>query len=153
MKSLVIERHVAAPPERTFDVFSNVQGAKDTLSAVTRIEMLSPGAVAKGTRWRETRVMFGREATEEMWIDSFEPPRGYSVAAQSGGARYLTTFTFAPKGGGTDVRMEFSAVPANLVAKVLGGLMGPLMAGSMRKALEKDMDELKAAAERPCVVA
>lgn len=154
MKLIVIERLIAASPERTFEVFSDLEGAKDTIGAITKLELLTPGPVGKGTRWRETRLMFGREATEEMWIDAFDPPRQYSVAAESGGAHYLTTFDFLPDdSGGTNVKMVFGAEPVNLVAKVMGTLMGPLMAGAMQKALEKDMDELKAACETPALAA
>lgn len=147
MNTVSVRRTVNASPERTFAVFSNVAAAEHYLSAVTRVEVLSDGPTGAGTRWRETRVMMGREATEEMWIETFDPPRAYSVAAESAGTRYLTTFTFAPDGSGTEVEMAFTGTPVTLLARVLGAIMAPMMMGAMRKALAQDMDDLKAVAE------
>lgn len=146
--SVTVSQHVAAPPERTFAVFTDLRGAVERLSGITSLDVLTDGEVGAGTRWRETRVMFGKEATEEMWITSFDPPRGYAVEADSHGSRYRTDFTFAPAGDGTDVTMTFVAEPHSFTAKLLSPLMKLMMKGSVEKALGKDMRELAEAAER-----
>lgn len=148
MSRLAVERTVDAGIECTFAVFSDVTAAAAHLSAVTRVQLLSDGPIGEGTRWRETRRMMRREATEEMWIESYDPPHAYSVAAESAGTRYLTTFTFVPTGSGaTNVEMAFEAQPRTIIAKLLSAIMAPMIAGEMRKALARDMDDLKAAAE------
>jgi uncharacterized protein YndB with AHSA1/START domain len=150
MRAIIVERRVEAPPERVFEVFTDLGRAAEVMRGVDRIEVLTPGPVGRGTRWRETRTMFGREAVEEMWIGEFEPPHRYVVDAESHGARYRTEFTFqpAPDGLVTVVRMSFGAEPQTFVARVLGALMAGVMSGSIRKALGQDMDDLKAACER-----
>ena len=55
-----------AAPEAAWRVLTNIAGAAETLSGVTAVEMLTPGPYAVGTRWRETRRMFGKEETQEM---------------------------------------------------------------------------------------
>ena len=50
---------------------------------ITALEMLSEGPFGEGTRWRETRVMFKKEAVEEMWVTGFPPPHDLDSAIVS----------------------------------------------------------------------
>jgi hypothetical protein len=143
MRFITIEEVIQAPPEHVFEVFADIPGTGAQISAITRIEMLSEGPIGKGTRWRETRIMFGREAVEEMWITEFEPPRGYSAAAESHGSKYLTRYEFLPEGAGTRVVLNFGAEGQTFFAKLMGKLLFSVMVKSVREALKKDMVELK----------
>ncbi len=58
---------------------------------------------------RETRVMLKREATEEMELTAFDPPRGYTLRASSCGAEYTSVFGFRAEGAGTLVELSFHA--------------------------------------------
>lgn len=53
--------------------------------------------------------MFGKEATEEMWVAEIDAPRRTVVKAHSSGTDYTTTFTLTAAGPGTDLTMAFSA--------------------------------------------
>ncbi len=90
--------------------------------------------------------MFGREATEEMEITAFDPPRGYSVGCESCGCRYHSAFRFTPNGAGTDVEMVFDAQPLTLAAKIMSFLMKPMIK-SVLKECARDLHDLKAAME------
>jgi hypothetical protein len=147
MFGITLTRHVAAPPEKVFAVASDFRNAAGRLRGITKMELLTDGPVGVGTRFRETRVMFGREATETMTVTAFDPPRGYALGAESCGCRYHIEFRFTPKDGGTDLEMRFEGRPLTLVAKVLGFLMGPMISKNCAKESEKDLDDLKAAAE------
>src|SRR5690606_16565810 len=72
----------------------------EVLRNVTRVERMTDGPYAVGTRWRETRRMMGREETEEMWVAESDPLRRTVVAASSGGAEYRTTFELEPQPDG-----------------------------------------------------
>ncbi|WP_225755411.1 SRPBCC family protein [Actinotalea sp. Marseille-Q4924] len=148
MDHIEVARHVAAPPERVWALATDLAGAPRVLSGVERVEVLTPGPFGVGTRWRETRTMFGREATEEMAVTAVEPQRSYTVEADGSGAHYVSTFTFAPSaGGGTDVVLTFGARPTTRVARVLSALTGPLAQRSVAKALRGDLEDLARAAE------
>ncbi|MFN0011712.1 MAG: SRPBCC family protein [Phycisphaerales bacterium] len=148
MPSLTIQRTVNAPAQRAFAHFSDLANVPAMIPAIKKLEILTPGPVGKGTRFRETRIMFGKEATETMEITAFEPPRSYTVEGHSCGSLYATTFSFEPAGSAaTLVTMHFSCHAQTLTAKLMIPLSFLLM-GVMRKALESDMDAMKAAAER-----
>ena len=144
---IACSEHVDAPVERVFAVASDIERAPEVISAITKMDMLTPGPVGVGTRFRETRIMFGKEATEVMEFTVFDPPRSYTLVADSHGCHYMSTFRFTPEAGGTRVDFEFTGDAHSFGAKVMSAVMGPLMKGTMRKMLAKDLRELKRSAE------
>jgi len=142
---------IRAPRKRVWDIVSNIQDAGATVKAIEKIEILhNPTAGLIGLKWRETRTMFGKQATEVMWITSAEDQAFYETRAESHGMVYTTRVALddAP-GGGTMLSMDFAGEPQTFGAKVMGLVFSALMKGSMRKAIAKDLDDVRAAAERP----
>ncbi len=146
MIGITIQKHVRAPREAVFDAATDFARCPEFIEGITRVEMLTDGPVRVGTRFRETRKMFGREAAEEMAITELDRPAGYVLGCENHGCRYRSRFTFTPKGPGTDVTMSFEAEPLTLVAKVLSFLFRPMMK-SMAKECLKDLDDLAAHVE------
>jgi peptide subunit release factor 1 (eRF1) len=144
---LVLEETIAAPKRTVFDVFTDLGKAPERIEGITKLEVLGGGPVGKGTRFRETRVMFGKEATEEMEITGFEAPDRYTVEGYSCGARFFTEYTF--EGGQRETKVTMTMVTKNetLFAKVMGPIMGLMMSGAMKKAMAKDHAELRRACE------
>ena len=149
MQDVEVRRHVAAPVQRVWDVATDLAGSPQVVRAIDAVEVLTPGPFAAGTRWRETRTMMGRSATEEMTVTAVELRRSYRVEAASRGAHYVSTFSFAPSAdGGTDVTTTFGGRPTSTVARVLGVVTAPLARRAVTRALEQDLDDIAAAAER-----
>ncbi|MFE5817956.1 SRPBCC family protein [Streptomyces sp. NPDC056479] len=146
-KSVVVERSVAAGQGPVWEALTDLAGMERVLSGVTRVEVLTGGAFGVGTRWRETRRMFGKEATEEMWVTVCEPPERYVVEAESHGTHYVTEWQVRADGpSASTVRMTFTAVAggvAGLLAKILGGLG----TRAVTKAIAKDLDDIARAVE------
>ncbi|MCF6506194.1 SRPBCC family protein [Blastococcus sp. MG754426] len=149
MQDVVVRRHVAAPVQQVWQVATDLTGSPQVLRGVDAVEVLTPGPFDVGTRWRETRTMMGRSATEEMTVTAVEPQRSYRVEAAGRGAHYVSTLAFAPSAdGGTDVTMTFGGRPTSTVARVLGAVTAPLGRRAVAKALQQDLDDIAAAAER-----
>jgi hypothetical protein len=147
MAQITLEKQVRASVQRVFAVATNLRDAPRNIPAIKSLEVLTDGPVRLGTRFRETRVMFGREATEEMEVTAFDPPRSVSIGCESHGCRYRTDFRFEPRDGGTHVEMTFAAEPLSVPAKVMSFLMRPMMKKIMAEC-GKDLDAVAAAAER-----
>jgi carbon monoxide dehydrogenase subunit G len=141
-----VSKNIAAPIQITFDVFSDIRKIEERIPGITKVEILSDIATGVGTRWRETRVMFGREATEEMEISTLKANQSYEVVAASNGMDYHTLYTFVEKDDGTQVEMIFTGKPVTLMAKLMTPL-GYLFKNVALKALETDMDNLKVICE------
>jgi len=146
MHEITIRKHVSAPVEKVFEMATDFPNAPRFVKGIVKMEMLTQGPVGIGTRFRETRKVFNREATEEMEVTGFEAPQRYSVGCESHGCRYHTEFSFASDSGGTRIDMTFRATPVTLGAKVMSVLMRPMMKAVMKECA-KDLDDLKAAAE------
>jgi hypothetical protein len=148
MPTVSTSRVIHAPITRVWEVFSDIPHGADHMSAITRLEVLSDQPFGPGYRWRETRRMFGREATEEMWVSAAQEPDFYEVAAESHGSKYLSRFDFTEVPEGTRVDYTFSGEPTSSAAKVLGAATGWMLKGTLTKQLDADLADLAAACER-----
>jgi uncharacterized protein YndB with AHSA1/START domain len=146
MGSIKVAKHIAAPPDRVFEAATDIPKWAERMGGIERVEMLTDGPVDVGTKFRETRIMFKREATEEMEVTAFDPPRSYAVGCENHGCRYHSEMTFTPNGSGTDVELTFEATPLTAVAKLMSAMMSPLMK-KMGEVCGKDLDDLKASIE------
>ena len=145
------ERLVRAPAERVWTVLTDIAHADQTLSGVTKVEPLTEGPYGVGTRWRETRRMFGREDTQQMQVTLAEKPTRTVVEANSSGVRYVTELTLTPTGDATRLKMSFTAVQgrSNPMQKGLWALFGALGAKATEKMMAKDLQDIAARAESP----
>ena len=146
MASFKLTNRVEAPIDAVFDIFSDIPRAAEMIDDIVRIEMLTDRPVGVGTRWRETRMMFKREATEEMEVTAFDRRKSYTVGCESCGCEYESTWRFDADGDATLVEFEMNYRPVTFFAKVMSPL-GRLMAPMMKKCFEKDFQALKVIAE------
>ncbi len=147
MGSLQTSTHIDAPPERVFATITDLHGAAERISGIKHLEVLTDGPVGRGTRWRETRTMFGKDATEEMEITEFTPGVGYTTEAESCGCLYRCALAATPEDGGSRLTMTFESKPMTFVGKIMGAVMMPLMRKSMIRLVEKDLADIKRAVE------
>ncbi|MFG0258271.1 MAG: SRPBCC family protein [Phycisphaerales bacterium JB043] len=144
--------HYKAPRQRVFDVFMDLESMADTLEGVTRVEVLTDGPVGKGTRWRETRMIMGKERTEELAITEVRAPESYDVECDSCGCLMKCRFTFEEQDGGTTMRMTMQNEPYTLFARIVTPLMMPLMRKQMHKCMDKDFEDVRAVLENGAAV-
>ncbi len=138
---------INAPPETVFRLATDIARWQDRIPVILRIEVLTPGPVRIGTVFRETRIMFGREATEEMTVAELEPPRRFALTATNHGASYFTLHEFEHQGSATRVAVTFEARPLTFGAWLLQPL-GWLMKGMLRRMLDSNLAALKTACEQ-----
>ena len=146
MSEFAIKKHFDAPLESVFELISDFHHAAEHVRGINKLEILTDGPIGVGTRFRETRLMFGKESTEEMEVTAFDPPHGYTVECESCGCHYRAEYFLVGDIAGTHVRVTFTTRPLTLVAKLMSPL-AILMIGPMKKCIEADLDDLQAVAE------
>lgn len=146
MPKISVSQQFDCPPERAFAAVTDFPYLANYIGGIERIDMLTDGPVGLGTRVRETRTMYGREASEEMEITGWEPPHRAVIEAHSHGAHYTSTYTFTPKNGGTNVRLVFDARPQSLGAHLMAFLMRRAVK-SVRVMFENDLSDARRHAE------
>jgi len=146
---LTVETDVRAAPEAVWRIVADIENAASTVEAIESVEVLEParGPSLVGLKWRETRTMFGKQATEVMWVTDARDGSHYETRAESHGAVYRSRVAVDPDADGARLSMTFQAQPVTLGAKVMWGVTGFLFKGATRKALAKDLADIKAAAE------
>jgi len=144
-----ITRDVAAPPETVWRVLTDLAHAADTLSGVTRIEVLTDGDYHVGTTWRETRKMLGKEVTEEMEVTAVEAPRRTTIESDSSGVHYVSEFRLEPTADGTRLTMSFAGEQRDLsvLRKVTWAVFGKLGLKAAGKMMARDLEDIAARAE------
>ena len=142
-----VDTIVDAPPDVVFQAAADIAGWPAFISGIQSVELLTPGPIAVGTRLRETRVMFGRSATEEMTIAELAPPQRFVLTAFNHGTAYRAEHRFEPMGRQTRLILVFEGRPVRLLARLFTPL-GWLFAGTLRRQLAADLADLKGEAER-----
>src|SRR5262245_21140004 len=142
-----VETEVAAPTDVVFATLTDVANWPKVVPAIEQLDILTAGPVSVGTRFRETRTMFGRKASEEMTVAGYDPPRQFDLTAENHGTRYLVRHDITPAPSGSRVRLQFSGTAVTWGAK-LGMVLGLLFKSTVSKQLRADLEALKAEAER-----
>ena len=70
-----MSRTIDAPVGAVWAVVTDLDNAESVLSGVEKLERLDSTKYEVGTRWRETRVLFGKSSTEEMWVTEIDPEK------------------------------------------------------------------------------
>lgn len=153
MALMEITKRIEAPVEDVFEAFTDFAGAAEHVQGIKRVEMLTDGPPRVGTRWRETRIMYGREATETLEITAFEPNRRYTAGCNACGCRLESTFLFQPEGDATRVRVTMDGQPLTTFAKLMAPLTRWMMGPSMKKCMDKDIEDLKKVVEKRALAA
>ena len=126
---------VARPPKEVFDFITASENAPKIVQSVTGMVKLTEGAPRVGTRYRETRLMHGKEQHAELEIVEFEPARRYAVQNVTSGIETVYRYNIQPEKDGTRIDLI-----CEVKAKGIKKLMLPLVAAILKK---EDGDHLQ----------
>jgi hypothetical protein len=144
-----VSTDIAAPRKKVWAIISDIENATKNIPAIEAVEILhKPKGKLVGLKWKETRTMFGKKATETMWITDAVVDSFYKTRAESHGAIYVSKLSLADHDGGTRLTMEFDGKAVTFGAKLMWGLMGWMFKGATRKALQADLEAIKKAVEK-----
>jgi hypothetical protein len=142
MTTVTVATEIAAPVERVFQVFTDLEHNAARVSNIRKIELLTIGGLRLGTRWLETREVLGREDTAEMEITAYERNRTYTITHHKAGVRINAVFTFLPKDHQTIVRVEFDLQSGGLPPGTLAPVRWAI-ADKVRDVIGHDLADLK----------
>jgi uncharacterized protein YndB with AHSA1/START domain len=141
--------YVEAPPPVVFSALSQIERWKDWLPNLVAVEKLTPGPFGSGTEWRETRKMFGKDASEHFRVTRYEPTSRLDIFVDgskgtSKRGEYRFTYELVPERGGTNVELT-----GEIRMPGLWKLFSKLMVGTFKKVCHKDLEALKQHLESP----
>ncbi len=147
MATVKVSADIAAPVERVFELFTDIENGPARVGGIRAIKVLTPHEFSLGTRWLETRDIVGVEDDAEMEVTAFEKNHGYTITHRKAGVRIDTEFTFEARGAATKVSIEFALNPHGLPPALLSPLEWA-MSSKVRSALTSDLADLKASVEK-----
>ena len=128
---------------------TNIESAAETISGIEKIEILEkPADGLVGLRWRETRTLFGKPATAEKWITDALENEFYRTRAESDGFIFLCTKSISESTHGITMTESHESRPQGIVAKIMSIPMRLFFKGVMKKAIQQDLNDVKAAVEQ-----
>lgn len=140
---------INASKEKVWEIISNIEGSAENISAIQNIEVHeNPADGLVGFKWTETRIMFGKSATETMWITDASVNEFYQTRAESHGAIYTSKLMVSEQHGVTELTMRFIGEAQTFVSKLMSATLGAMFKNATKKALMKDLEDIKAAAEK-----
>lgn len=147
--TITVSEKIHAPRERVWHLITDFDSWADTIEGILSVEVIDrPDSGVVGLKWREKRMMFGKEAFETMWISAAEPNRWYETTAESHGMIYNTRLSLDDRDDKTVLTMQFFGKPTTVVAKLMS-MMSFMFNGTIRKMLQKDLEDIRRVAERP----
>lgn len=139
---------IEKPLEEVWQAITDFRNCFNYIKSISKLEVIDePNDTLIGFKWKETRVMFGKEATETMWITDYAENEYYRTRAESHGSVYITTLSVEPLDKQTRLTMAFSAEAQTFFVKLFSSCMGFVIKGSMKKALMKDLEDIKSHVE------
>jgi hypothetical protein len=139
-----VTRTIAAPVPAVFATVADISRFSQAIPHIVRVEFLSDRHVGAGTRFRETRLLRGREACTELEVTEWVENDHVRLVAGTHGTTWDSVFTVTPSEGGTTLTLVMDGRASSVAPRI----MMALIHGMVRRALEHDMDSVKLFCER-----
>lgn len=146
MKPVTVTDLIAADPDSVFATIVDVESIPLTSPDTVTVEFLTEQRSGAGTSFRETRKM-GRQKEQQFDLELVEcdpATRTARFVNETHGTIWDTEMSVVPEGGGS--RVEFT-MAAYTDSKVQGFIFS-LMSGVFRKAMNRQVQGLKAHCEK-----
>lgn len=139
MPQVAFERIIAAPVAKVFKTVASIEEFQKAIPHITNVEITSEIRSGVGTRFKETRLMRGREASTELEVTEHVQDHHVRLVSDAGGSIWDTIFTTVEHEQGTLLTMVMDARPHKLLAR----LVTPLIMKTISGAVGNDLDAVK----------
>ena len=143
MTRTTITKKIDAPIGDVFRTVAEINRFSKAIPHITKVEFLSEAKTGAGTTFRETRLMRGKEVSTVLEITEYIENDHVRLVADSHGTVWDSLFTVEPDEDLTRLTLVMDATPKTFMSK----LTVPLFRRLVAKAIEKDMDAVKAFCE------
>lgn len=136
------------PKEEVWKAITDFENCPSYITSIISLDILEqPDDTLVGFKWKETREMFGKEATETMWITDVTVNEYYQTRAESHGSIYISKMAIKEDGDNSELIFSFTGEAVSFFAKIMSALMSSMIKKSMDKAMMKDLEDIKAYVE------
>jgi Polyketide cyclase / dehydrase and lipid transport len=139
-----VKRNFQVSKEEAYRSLLDLDSAEHWMQGLVEIERMDEGSLREGSQWRETRKMFGKEATEYFEVVELKETdkivlRCDGTKGTTGKGEFVFTYLLTSSGDQTEVTLLGEIRGLNGLSK----WFGKLMVGAFKKACAKDLDSLR----------
>lgn len=139
MSRTTVRRTIDAPADFVFRTVAEIENYSKAIPHIVDVEFLSDVKSGVGSRFRETRLMMGREASTVLEVTEYVENERVRLVSDEGGTVWDSIFTVRPVDGRTELTLVMDAAPYTFKSRILV----PIMKLVIRMGLVKDMDAVK----------
>lgn len=138
-----VKRTVNVTKQKAYTGLLDLDSAEQWMQGFVGIERLDDGSLQVGSQWKETRKMFGKEASEYFEVVELNEPdkivlRCDGTKGTTGKGEFVFTYILASSDDHTEITLygEINGLTG------LSKFFGKMLAGTFKKACAKDLDGL-----------
>lgn len=139
MTQIAVTQIIDAPLEDVFNTVADIRQYSEAVTHIIKVEFLTESKTGVGTRFRETRLMKGKEVTTELEVAEYVENERVRMVADSHGTVWDSVFSVKSENGKTNLTLTMDARAYQLLPR----LMNPLIKGMIAKAVGTDLDLVK----------
>lgn len=148
MRPRTFERTIKAPVETVWAALTDTNRRAELFSKIDSVEPLTAGPFQLGTRWRETRTVYGRSASADLEVIQLEPFRRF-LTESFVGARSTMEYTVVPvqDGAATTVHVTSETTGGGLLYRLVLSLSHSRVMQCIDEQNTQDLADLARACE------
>ena len=144
MARTIVTRNINAPVELVFRTIADINQFSKAVPHIVKVEFLSDIKLGVGARFRETILMKEKETTTELQVTEYDENNRIRLVAIDHGIVWDTVFVVKREINYTNLTLTMDAITQRPIAKI----MIFFITGMVKKAIERDLDGVKAFCER-----
>jgi carbon monoxide dehydrogenase subunit G len=138
-----VKRNVRVPRQKVYQGLIDLDCAENWMQGLVGIHRLDDGPLQVGSEWKETRKMFGKEASEHFEVVELSEPtkivlRCDGTKGTTGKGEFVFTYILTSSDEHTEITLDGEINGLTGLSKIFG----KMMAGPFKKACAKDLDAL-----------
>ena len=146
---LCVNIDIESSKSKVWAAITDIKHCDKMISGITKLNIIEqPEEGLIGLKWTETRLMFGKEAAETMWITDCKEQVYYYTRAENSGAIYVTKMSVLEVGNTTRLTMLFTASSDSFFVRIISSIMSLFIKTYMVKMLKRDLEDIKSFVEK-----
>lgn len=140
---------IQATRSAVWRAITDVENAPRVVPGIVKTEVLTrPRGGLVGLTWRETRILFGDESAVEKTVTDAVDGASFSTTAAQDGLVFTSTTTLSGADGAVVLHSVHTTAAQTALRKFMMVPMRLFFTGVARKAIQRDLDDVKSFVER-----
>ncbi|MBA4291528.1 hypothetical protein C0431_01015 [bacterium] len=140
MKNISVTSTIDKPRETVFAAFTDFDQLARVLHSATEVTFVTPEKTGLGTKWVQVTQEGEETSSGTHHIIELTQNQSFTMVSLDSISKETMSFTFADQGQATQVDFRMEGIPISGLAK----LASPFLSKLIKKAMQEDLDRMKA---------